>query len=198
MATYRNIVAAALALAGYAWGAATSHTPHAEDTVYDYIVVGGGTAGLTVATRLAQRSFRVAVIEAGSRYEDISQAELPAAAGCPGSNYRRLHFPRGKCLGGSSAVNYMIYQRPTEQSMLQWAEAVDDRNNPGPVQVSYPNYAMAFSTWMKLGMNAIGIPDTKDFNSGSLMGTQYCSSTIQPINETRSSSDAFLSDIDGL
>ncbi|RLL93539.1 hypothetical protein CFD26_100767 [Aspergillus turcosus] len=50
------------------------------------------------------------------------------------------------------------------------ADAFDVRNG-GPVRVSYPNYAMPFSTWMKLGVNDIGIEETKDFNSGSLMGS---------------------------
>ena len=66
----------------------------------------------------------------------------------------------------------------------------------GPLQVSYANYAMPFSSWMQLGMEAIGINEVEDFNSGSLMGAQYCSSTIDPSNELRSSSQAsFLTQI---
>lgn len=66
----------------------------------------------------------------------------------------------------------------------------------GPLQVSYANYAMPFSTWMDLGMQAIGINQTQDFNTGSLMGGQYCSSTINPKDETRSSSQSsFLTSI---
>lgn len=62
-----------------------------------------------------------------------------------------------------------------------------------PLQVSYPNYAMSFSSWMKDGMRAIGINETNDFNSGSLFGAQYCSSTIKASDQTRSSSQtAFL------
>lgn len=74
------------------------------------------------------------------------------------------------------------------------ASAFDDKG--GPLHVSYSNYAAPFSTWMKLGMNAIGIEDQKDFNTGSLMGAQFCSSTIRPSDETRSSSQAsFLESI---
>lgn len=66
----------------------------------------------------------------------------------------------------------------------------------GPLQVSYANYAQPFSSWMDLGMNAIGINDTQDFNLGSLMGAQYCSSTIDPSTEFRSSSQSsFLANI---
>jgi choline dehydrogenase-like flavoprotein len=60
----------------------------------------------------------------------------------------------------------------------------------GPLEVSYSNYAMPFSTWMMLGMEAIGINQTDDFNSGSLFGTQYCTSTIRPSDESRSSSES--------
>lgn len=88
---------------------------------YDYVVVGGGTAGATIATRLAEQSFSVALIEAGSQYETESLAALPVAdvlpagsdpktsasidwgfvtKGQPGANYRDIHFARGKCLGG--------------------------------------------------------------------------------------------------
>jgi choline dehydrogenase-like flavoprotein len=69
-------------------------------------------------------------------------------------------------------------------------------SNGGPLQVSYANFAMPFSSWMSLGMEAIGIDKAKDFNMGTLMGAQYCSSTIDPSNEIRSSSEeSFLSKI---
>lgn len=71
------------------------------------------------------------------------------------------------------------------------ADAFDPRG--GPLEVSYPNYAMPFASWMKLGMEAIGINETQDFNTGSLLGFQYCTSTIRPKDQTRSSShSAFL------
>jgi choline dehydrogenase len=63
-----------------------------------------------------------------------------------------------------------------------------------PLHVSYPVYAMPFSSWMKLGVEEVGINGTLDFNSGSLLGAQYGSFTIRPSDETRSSSQAaFLS-----
>lgn len=66
----------------------------------------------------------------------------------------------------------------------------------GPLQVSYPNFAQPFSSWMKVGMQAIGINTTQDFNSGSLMGAQYCSTTIDPSSNLRSSSQtSFLTNI---
>lgn len=86
------------------------------------MVVGGGTAGNVVATRLAQQSFSVALVEAGGVYELTSLQAVPAAdvlvAGSdpdnfspvdwgfvvenqPGTNNRPIHLARGKCLGGS-------------------------------------------------------------------------------------------------
>ncbi|GLB02691.1 hypothetical protein AtubIFM57258_006150 [Aspergillus tubingensis] len=219
------------------------------DSEFDYVVVGGGTGGNTIATRLAQKNFKVAVIEAGGSYELESVAEVPAAdvlpvgsdpetaaahdwgfvaENVPGANGRSIHYARGKCWGGSSAMNFMIYQRPTIESMEQWATAVNDssytfdqtlpfyktsvkftppntqiraknatagydasayESTGGPLKVSYANYAMPFSTWMDLGMKAIGINETQDFNLGSLMGGQYCASTIDPSGEIRSSSE---------
>ncbi|KAJ5794701.1 hypothetical protein N7457_001300 [Penicillium paradoxum] len=232
------------------------HEAPVADQTFDYVVVGGGTAGSTIATRLAQNDFKVALIEAGGYYELQSVAEIPAAdalpvgsdpatsaledwgfvaRGQPGANGRAIHYARGKCLGGSSALNYMIYQRPTRESMTQWAIVVNDSSytfdkvlplykksvnftppntnyraenasaaydadaydpNGGPLQVSYSNFAMPFSSWMSLGMDAIGIKKTKDFNLGTIMGAQYCSLTIDPSYEIRSSSEeSFLSKI---
>ena len=103
---------------------------------YDFIIVGGGTAGLTVASRLSENSkIRVAVVEAGGYYEQDSgnNSVVPgyAAYGAnpdpltandtplidwgfvtapmAGLNERTLHYARGKTLGGSSARNYMVY-----------------------------------------------------------------------------------------
>ncbi|KAJ5345131.1 Glucose-methanol-choline oxidoreductase [Penicillium brevicompactum] len=223
---------------------------------FDYVVVGGGTGGSALATRLAQNNLKVALIEAGGHYELESLAEVPAAdvlpvgsdpnakspedwgfvtRDQPGANGRAIHYARGKCLGGSSALNFMIYQRPTRESMEQWATSVNDSSytfdevlplykksvdftppntkyraenasasydadaydsEGGPLQVSYANFAMPFSSWMSLGMEAIGIDKAEDFNTGTLMGAQYCSSTIDPANEFRSSSEeSFLSKI---
>jgi choline dehydrogenase len=93
------------------------------DATYDYVVIGGGTAGITVASRLAQNGFHVALVEAGGFYEWIHPiSKIPGAAtigigasistassvdwkfvaeNVRGANYRDIHYPRGKCLGGS-------------------------------------------------------------------------------------------------
>lgn len=93
------------------------------DASFDYVVVGGGTAGITISARLAQHGFRVAVVEAGGYYElKFPICRVPGAAtvgagssivtgtavdwkfevhGGPGAAYRDIHYPRGKCMGGS-------------------------------------------------------------------------------------------------
>lgn len=57
-----------------------------------------------------------------------------------------------------------------------------------PLSVSYANYAGPFSSWMEKGLNAIGLPLAQDFNSGTLNGSAYCASTIEPDSQARESS----------
>ena len=81
--------------------------------------------------------------------------------------------------------------RPSNATVQYEEDAFDSASQP--LQVSYSNYAMAFSSWMKRGLEAVGVHETKDFNSGFLNGSQYCASTIRPSDQTRSSSEsAFL------
>lgn len=119
-----------------AWGPSWGPPGRAKDDTFDYVVVGGGTAGLTVAARLAEdRSRSVAVIEAGGYYEQDNGniSIVPGYASFfsgtdpndvnplvdwgfvtqPLKNVdnRRLHYTRGKTLGGTSGRNYLYYQR---------------------------------------------------------------------------------------
>ncbi|KAI0429010.1 glucose-methanol-choline oxidoreductase [Xylaria sp. FL1042] len=124
-----------------------------DNATFDYIIVGGGTAGLTLATRLAeQQSGRVAVVEAGGFYE-ISNgnfSQVPATGGFfastgkgdwqplidwgylttpqTGAYNLSIHYTRGKTLGGSSARNYLTYHRGTNASYQMWADAIGDQS----------------------------------------------------------------------
>ncbi len=108
-------------------------------TSYDYIIVGGGSAGCVIANRLsADRGTSVLVVEAGRPdYRWDVFIHMPAALTFPiGSQYydwkyesepepfmegRRIHHPRGKVLGGSSSINGMIFQRGNPLDFDKWA-----------------------------------------------------------------------------
>ncbi|GAD99476.1 GMC oxidoreductase, putative [Paecilomyces variotii No. 5] len=123
------------------------------NATFDYVVVGGGNAGLTIASRLAMNgSASVAVVEAGGFYEidNSNLTVIPGFAtyftGSDTDNFqplidwgfntvpqkysagRVLHYARGKTLGGSSTRNYMLYQRATVDSLQRWADEVDDQS----------------------------------------------------------------------
>lgn len=104
---------------------------------FDYVVVGGGSAGCVVASRLSEDpSVRVCLLEAGGEGRDaLIRAPLGFAIAMPqginswnyetvpqpGFNGRKGFQPRGKALGGSSAVNAMIYARGHRSDYDNWA-----------------------------------------------------------------------------
>jgi choline dehydrogenase len=75
-----------------------------------------------------------------------------------------------------------------ENSTVPYSRSSYDRTGL-PVEVTYPRYAMPFSTWASGGFQAIGINETVDFNGGQLMGHQFCAMTIRASDQTRSSSE---------
>lgn len=221
---------------------------------FDYVIVGGGTAGLTLATRLAENGNTVAVIEAGTFYETTNSnySSIPGAAGhylgkspsqdnplvdwcqytIPQQGFTGITktlYPQGHVLGGSSARNFMEYQRGSAGTYDRWARTVGDDSykwenmlayfrksvhftppnsmtraenatpnyNPstfdssgGPLQVAFPNYANAISSWFARAFNASGMYAASGFTDGVLNGWGYSMSTIDGTLMTRSSSEA--------
>ena len=111
-----------------------------SEEAFDYVIVGGGSAGSVLAARLSEDpSVTVCLIEAGSEGRDIlvrtpvgAAAYLRGLFGArnwafqtvpqPGLNGRRGFQPRGKALGGSSAINAMLYVRGVPADYDRWVE----------------------------------------------------------------------------
>ncbi|KAF5965244.1 choline dehydrogenase mitochondrial [Fusarium coicis] len=123
--------------------AAAAVAAPSKDT-YDYIVVGGGTAGVAVAARLSEGLpyANILLIEAGPAVDNEPKINIPGMKGStlgtkydwnfttvpqPGANNRVWPINRGKVLGGSSALNLMTYDRAAVAEYDAW-EAL---GNPG-------------------------------------------------------------------
>jgi len=104
---------------------------------YDYIVIGAGSAGCTVITRLIEAGKSVLALEAGPS-EQSAYVSIPAmffrligtkrfwmyeSEAEPSLNGRRFFVPQGKTVGGGSSVNAMIYIRGQAQDYDDWRDA---------------------------------------------------------------------------
>jgi choline dehydrogenase len=126
-------------------------SPRMASTGYDFIIVGGGSAGCALANRLsADPSNRVLVLEAGRKDAKWDfYIHMPAALTRPIGNRfydwkyesepepfmggRRIYHARGKVLGGSSSINGMIFQRGNPLDLERWAA------DPGMDSWAYAN-----------------------------------------------------------
>jgi len=124
-----------------------------QNKTFDYVIIGGGTAGPALAARLAEDpSVTVALVEAGTFYElsNGNNTQIPIDCAMytgkdvndwhpgvdwgfvttpqPGYNGAAVHYPRGKMLGGSSARNYMTYHGIPRGAHQKWADEVGDNS----------------------------------------------------------------------
>ncbi len=182
-------------------------TPH-----FDYIIVGAGSSGCVLANRLsANPDIRVLLLEAGGpdRNPFIHMpAAIPRVKGNAKTDWcywtvpqpslagRRIPIPRGKTLGGSSAINAMIYMRGQRQDYDEWLAMGNDgwgyedllpyfiksENNKsaglepgfhgknGPLNVCDRPYTHPLSdAFIAAGIEA-GLPHNHDFNGASQLG----------------------------
>jgi choline dehydrogenase len=180
---------------------------------FDYIVVGAGSAGCVLANRLsADPRNRVLVLEAGAHDRWI-WFHIPVgylfAIGNPrcdwmfttvaeaGLNGRALAYPRGKVIGGSSAINAMIYMRGQAADYDGWRQlglqgwGWDDvlpyflkhedhiappngfHRKGGEWRVEYPRVRWDILDAVREAAAAAGIPKIDDFNTGDNEGSSY-------------------------
>ncbi|MEN8738877.1 MAG: GMC family oxidoreductase N-terminal domain-containing protein, partial [Phaeobacter gallaeciensis] len=179
---------------------------------FDYVIVGGGSAGSTLASRLSEDpNTSVCLLEAGGRGDSIL-VRAPAAVVAmlpgrpkinnwafetvpqPGLNGRKGYQPRGKALGGSSAINAMLYVRGHAGDYDEWAalgcdgwgwsdvlpyfqraennEAGSDavHGGDGPLQVSHQKSPRPITRAFVEAGKALQIRETADFNTGDNEG----------------------------
>ena len=187
-------------------------TPNATAD-FDYVIVGAGTAGCVLANRLsADGRARVLLLEAGppDRYLWI---HIPIGYGKtmfhpvynwgfhtdpdPGMDGRRIYWPRGRGLGGSSSINGLIYVRGQPEDYDRWAAAgnrgwgwrdvlpyfVRSEGNQrgasaahgadGPLKCSDIGERHELMESIIAGAGELGVPRTDDFNGGVQEGVGY-------------------------
>ncbi|XP_014090148.2 glucose dehydrogenase [FAD, quinone]-like [Bactrocera oleae] len=199
---------------------------HVDDNVqllneYDFIVVGAGTAGCTLAARLSENhAWKVLLIEAGgpenmamdipimAHFLQLTEINWnyrtqPSNKYCLAMNNRRCNWPRGKVMGGSSVLNYMMYTRGNRRDYDRWAALGNEGwsygevlpyfrkfegsevpnaerdyvGRQGPVKIGYPAWRSQISAAFVQAAQEDGLK-YRDYNGRIQTGVSYLQATI--------------------
>lgn len=189
-----------------------------QSDTFDYIVIGAGSAGCAVAGRLGEAGHKVLLLEAGGPDRNpwihipLGYSKLyanPKVNWCyeseeePHLNNRRLFQPRGKVLGGTGAINGMIYMRGQPEDFDGWKDngckgwgwkdvlpyfkscedqergANEFHGTGGPVSVSDLRTKHALGEAFHAASEKLNVPRNDDFNGEQQEGTGYVQTTTR-------------------
>ena len=197
----------------------TTYTEPILHKEYDFIVIGGGTAGCVLANRLSENTnWTVLLLEAGGNEHAIMDVPLfvfftqqsnklnwkyktaPSDSYCLAFKDNQCNWPRGKVMGGTSVLNYMIYTRGNKIDFDSWAdmgatgwsndevvpyfEKLEDLSNignfsaPGPLSISNLNYRSQISNSFIESFQELGLPHT-ELNKEHQAGVSYVKVTAK-------------------
>ncbi|XP_058447549.1 glucose dehydrogenase [FAD, quinone]-like [Malaya genurostris] len=192
------------------------------DEEYDFVIVGAGSAGCALAARLSEISdWSILLIEAGSNENLLMDIPMfvhylqsydvnwdyrtkPSDEYCLAFKNNQCRFPRGKVMGGSSVLNYMIYTRGNRRDFDGWAEAGNEgwsykdvlpyfqklehsvvpdaypgyAGKDGPLSVSYVPYKSPIAKLFLEATIESGVPYV-DYNGPSQVGVSFIQSTTR-------------------
>ncbi|PSN54407.1 hypothetical protein C0J52_21884 [Blattella germanica] len=213
--------------------------PHDQENIlpeYDFIIVGAGTAGCTLANRLSEiPEWKILLIEAGGKENYVMDIPLlispfhfseanwkylmePTGTVCLAMKDNKCRVPRGKVMGGSSTINFMLYTRGNKHDYDNWEklgnpgwgykdvlpyflklenmtipEFINDKayhSTSGPLPVSYAPYRTPLAKAFQEAGVELGYKPI-DYNAESQIGISYVQSTT--FNGTRwSASRSYL------